>query len=404
MKKSLRTLFSRTRTNLMKTILCIFGTRPDTIKMAPVISELRKYPNEFKVVTAATGQHRRMLDQVLQVFDIRPDFDLNIMEKGQTLSQITGRTVEGLDSIVARVKPDMVLIQGDTSTTFLASLVAFYHKAAVGHVEAGLRTFDKYNPFPEEINRRLTAHIADLHFAPTETAKKTLLKEHIKPEAIFVTGNTVIDALKDTVQPDYRFVSAQVQEIAEASNRGNKVVLVTAHRRENWGQPIHSICRAVRLLAEGHREVIFAFPVHENPEIRKVVFDVLTGMPNVKLLETLNYKEFVNLLNLCFFVLTDSGGLQEEAPSLGKPVLVLRKVTERPEAIKAGSVKLIGLEAEKIYSEARKLIEDTRAYRKMATNVNPYGDGKSAARIVEAIRWHFGFQKKRPSDFKPKIK
>ncbi len=386
----------------MKTILCIFGTRPDTIKMAPVISELRKYPHEFKVATAATAQHRRMLDQVLQVFDIRPDFDLNIMEKGQTLSQITARTVEGLDSIVARVKPDMVLIQGDTSTTFLASLVAFYHKAVVGHVEAGLRTLDKYNPFPEEINRRLTAHIADLHFAPTETAKKTLLKEHVKPEAIFVTGNTVIDALKDTVQPAYRFVSAQVQEIAEASNRGNKVVLVTAHRRENWGEPIHSICRAIRMLAEGHRDVIFAFPVHENPEIRKVVFDVLTGIPNVKLLETLDYKEFINLLNLCFFVITDSGGLQEEAPALGKPVLVLRTVTERPEAIKSGTAKLVGLQVEKIYNEAKTLLQNPKAYRNMVTRVNPFGDGRAAARTVDAIRWHFGFQKKRPSDFKPK--
>jgi len=386
----------------MKTILCIFGTRPDTIKMAPVISELRKFPHEFKVVTAATGQHRRMLDQVLQVFDIRPDFDLNIMEKGQTLSQITARTVEGLDRIIARVKPDMVLTQGDTSTTFLASLVAFYHKAAVGHVEAGLRTLDKYNPFPEEINRRLTAHIADLHFAPTETAKKTLLKEHVKPEAIFVTGNTVIDALKAVVQPSYRFVSSQVQEIAEAGNRGKKIVLITSHRRENWGEPIYAICRAIRMLAEGHKEVVFAFPVHENPEIRKVVFDVLAGVPNVKLLETLDYKEFANLLNLCFFVITDSGGLQEEAPALGKPVLVLRKVTERPEAIKAGTAKLVGLQVEKIYNEAKALLQNLKAYRNMATSVNPYGDGKSAARTVEAIRWHFGFQKKRPSDFKPR--
>ena len=386
----------------MKTILCIFGTRPDTIKMAPVISQLRKHPDEFRVVTVATAQHRHMLDQVLEVFNIKPDFDLNIMEKGQTLSGITARIVEGLDGIVERVKPDMVLIQGDTSTSFLASLVAFYHKAAVGHVEAGLRTLDKYNPFPEEVNRRLISHIADLHFAPTETAKKALLKEHVKTETIFVTGNTGIDALKATVQPGYRFISPQLQRITEANKSGTRIVLLTMHRRENWGEPMRAVCVAVKKLAQEFASVDFVFPVHKNPRVQDAVNTVLSGLRNVHLLEPLAYSDFVNLMNLSYMAMTDSGGVQEEAPSLGKPVLVLRTVTERPEAVKAGTVKLVGLDAEKIYIEARKLLADSKAYRTMATSVNPYGDGKAAARTVEAIRWHFGNEKKRPSDFKPK--
>jgi UDP-N-acetylglucosamine 2-epimerase (non-hydrolysing) len=383
----------------MKTILCIFGTRPDTIKMAPVIKELQKRRKEFKTITVATAQHRHMLDQVLEVFKIKPDYDLNIMQTGQTLAQITSRTVEKLDDVVARTKPDLVLVQGDTSTTFLGSLVAFYHKVAVAHVEAGLRTNDKFNPFPEEVNRRLTGHISDLHFAPTETAKNALLHEHVDRQGIFVTGNTVIDALLATVQMNYRFDSHILQKAAREADEGRRLVLITSHRRENWGEPMRSACRAIKRLAKSNPRVNFVFPVHKNPIVRDVVYPLLGGLENVYLIEPLDYRDFVNLMNLSYLILTDSGGVQEEAPSLGKPVLVLRKVTERPEAVKAGTVKLVGLDAETIFRECERLLNNPASYRKMAMSVNPYGDGKAAARTVEALRWYFGYRNTRPAEF-----
>ncbi len=386
----------------MKTILCIFGTRPDTIKMAPVIHELRKHRPEFKTITVATAQHRHMLDQVLEVFRIKPDYDLNIMQAGQTLAQITSRTVEKLDNLIARTKPDLILVQGDTSTTFLGGLAAFYNKVPVGHIEAGLRTLDKYNPFPEEINRRLTGHIADLHFAPTQTARKALLAEGIDQEAIFVTGNTVIDALLATVKGNHQFDSLVLARIARDATRGRRLVLITSHRRENWGKPMLGACKAIKRLAVENRDVNFVFPVHKNLLVRKVVHRTLSGIANIHLIEPLDYEDFVQLMNASSFVLTDSGGIQEEAPSLGKPVLVMRRVTERPEAIKGGTVKLVGLHEEKIYKECKKLLTDHRAYQMMARSVNPYGDGKAAWRTIQAIRWYFGYQKRKPPEFKPR--
>lgn len=388
----------------MKTILYIFGTRPDTIKIAPVITELRRHKREFKTLTAATAQHRHMLDQVLEVFRIKPDFDLNVMQTGQTLARITSRTVDRLDGVIAKVRPDLVLVQGDTSATFLGSLAAFYHKVPVGHIEAGLRTRDKFNPYPEEINRRLTAHIADIHFAPTKTAKKALVGEGIEPQSIFVTGNTVIDALLATVDRQHRFASRSLNRIARESAEGKRLVLITSHRRENLGRPMLAACKAIRRLARENREVNFVFPVHKNPVVRGVVYPMLSKLGNVLLIEPLDYRDFVNLMNVSYFLLTDSGGVQEEAPSLGKPVLVLRKVTERPEAVQAGTVKLVGLDEEKIYRESSRLLKNARAHRSMAMSVNPYGDGKAAYRIVEAIRWYFSFRSNRPPEFTPKRK
>ncbi|MBI3005925.1 MAG: UDP-N-acetylglucosamine 2-epimerase (non-hydrolyzing) [Ignavibacteriales bacterium] len=385
----------------MKTILCIFGTRPDTIKMAPVIHELRRFKREFRVITVATAQHRHMLDQVLEVFRIKPTYDLNIMQTGQTLSQISSRTLERLDTIVAGAKPDLVLVQGDTSTTFLGSLVAFYHKVSVGHIEAGLRTLDKLNPFPEEINRRLTGHIADLHFAATKTAKKLLLAEGVDRQTIFTTGNTVIDALVTTVERNHRFDSQVLNGITREAARGKRLVLITIHRRENWGKPMLGACKAIKRLANENSDVNFVFPVHRNPVVRNVVYPTLSGLANILLLEPLNYKDFVNLMKTSSFIVTDSGGIQEEAPSLGKPVLVLRKVTERPEAVRAGTVKLVGLDEKRIYRESKRLLSEGRTSRSMAKRANPYGDGKAAWRTVQAIRWFFGYRRSRPAEFKP---
>ncbi len=371
--------------------------------MAPVIAELRNHKKEFRTINVATAQHRHMLDQVLDVFSIEPDFDLNVMQTGQTLSQITSRTVSRLDEVIAKVSPDIIIVQGDTSTTFLGSLVAFYHKIPVGHIEAGLRTLDKFNPFPEEINRRLTGHIADLHFAPTQTAKKALLAERVEASSIFITGNTVIDALLATVQPMYRFESRELRKLAEVARRGTKkMVLITSHRRENWGEPMRSVCRAIKRLAKEYKNLNFIFPVHKNPIVRKVVFPILNGLPNVFFIEPLHYRDFVNLMSLSYLILTDSGGIQEEAPSLGKPVLVLRKVTERPEAIEAGTVELVGLDEERIHRESKRLLDDEKAYRKMAMSVNPYGDGRAAWRTVQAIRWYFGYRTTKPIEFESK--
>lgn len=382
----------------MKKIAVIFGTRPDTIKMAPIILEIQKHKKQFELLTIATAQHRQMLDQVLDVFNIKPDYDLNIMKPKQTLASITKNTIEELDKLFEKEKPDMVLVQGDTTTTFLGSLAAFYRQIPVGHIEAGLRTNDKANPFPEEINRRLTGVITDLHFAPTSTAKKALLKENTPHSSVFVTGNTVIDALKIAVKKNYKFSIVKLNELVSQKKR---IVLLTMHRRENWGKPMQSACDAVRRLAEAYPDHNFIFPVHLNPLVRDVVYPSLGGVENVHLIEPLDYLDFVNLVSKSYLIITDSGGVQEEGPHFGIPILVLRKVTERPEAVKYGTVKLVGLDEEKIYSTAKKLLDNKAYYDKMASSVNPYGDGLSAKRTVQIIKNYFGLSRGEIKEFNP---
>jgi UDP-N-acetylglucosamine 2-epimerase (non-hydrolysing) len=381
-----------------KKIAVIFGTRPDTIKLAPIILELRKHPH-FRVINIATAQHRQMLDQVLDVFSIKPDFDLNIMEPKQSLAKLTKNTIAGLDDILVETKPDMVLVQGDTTTTFVGSLAAFYRQIPVGHVEAGLRTQDKANPFPEEINRRLTSCIADIHFAPTSTAKRALMKEHIPNDHIIVTGNSVIDALRYSIKKTYSFTDRRLNEYVE---EGRRIILLTMHRRENWGTPMIGACEAVRTLANRYQDDRFVFPVHLNPIVRDVVYPILGDLKNVILIEPLPYSEFVNVMARSYLILTDSGGVQEEGPSLGKPVLVLRKVTERPEAVQFGTVKLVGLDQKKITSAARTLLDNSKAYHRMASATNPYGDGHASRRTVQALEYFFGFSRKKPSEFRPR--
>jgi UDP-N-acetylglucosamine 2-epimerase (non-hydrolysing) len=382
-------------------IVAILGTRPDTIKMAPVLFALQKYPREFRTITVATAQHREMLDQVLHLFKIRVNQDMNIMMPRQSISGVVIRALEKLDMSFRKIEPDLVLVQGDTTTTFVGSLAAFYHRIPVGHIEAGLRTDDKYQPFPEEINRRLTSSLTDLHFAPTGTARKALLAEHVVPERIFLTGNTVIDALLATVKKTHRFSDPLLEALVRERRRSKgRIVLITCHRRENWGGPMLQVCSAIKKLSLRYRDTMFVFPVHLNPVVREVVFPLLGGLDNVLLIEPLEYASFVHLMNESYLILTDSGGVQEEAPSLGKPVLVLRQVTERPEAIKAGTVKLVGLDERPIVSEASRLMDSAASYRKMANATNPYGDGKAAWRIVEILRWHFGLRKGRVSEFR----
>jgi UDP-N-acetylglucosamine 2-epimerase (non-hydrolysing) len=381
-----------------KTIAVIFGTRPDTIKLAPIILELRKR-RHFRVVTIATAQHRHMLDQVLDVFGIKPDFDLNIMRPRQSLALLTKNTIGALDNVLVKTRPDMVLVQGDTTSTFVGSLGAFYRGIRVGHVEAGLRTHDKANPFPEEINRRLTSCIADLHFAPTQTAKKALLRENIPSDAIVVTGNSVIDALRYSVKNRYRFSHPKLNQTLSEKRR---IILLTMHRRENWGPPMTGACEAVRELSTRYPEDRFVFPVHLNPLVRDVVHPILRDLDNVLLLEPLPYGEFANLLARSYLVITDSGGIQEEAPSLGKPVLVLRKVTERPEAVQYGTVKLVGLAPSTIIRSARTLLDHSEAYRRMASATNPYGDGHASARTVQTLEHYFGISRRKPSEFQPR--
>lgn len=381
-----------------KKIAIIFGTRPDTIKMAPLILEFQNYPEFFKVLTIATAQHRQMLDQVLEVFKIKPDYDLDIMSAKQTLATLTAKIITGIDEILEKEKPDMVLVQGDTSTTCIASLAAFYRQIPVGHIEAGLRTNDKANPFPEEINRRITGCITDLHFAPTETARQALLKENNDPKNIFVTGNTVVDALKYSVVDNFQY---SVPELTKIVNQKKKIILVTMHRRENWGKPMEGACKAVRRLAEKYPDFVVVFPVHLNPIVRDIVYPILKDLPNVLLIEPLDYLDFVNLMAKSYMILTDSGGVQEEGPHFGVPILVLRYVTERPDAISYGTVKLVGLDEETIYSTALKLIEDKSEYSKMSNAVNPYGDGLSSLRTIKIIMNYFGFTNDVVEEFNP---
>lgn len=365
-------------------VMSVFGTRPEAIKMAPLVKELEKNSSiESKV--CVTAQHREMLDQVLNLFNIIPDYDLNLMKKKQSLNSITTDVLNSLGDILSAEKPDMILVHGDTTTTFASALAAFYNKIKVGHVEAGLRTYDKYFPFPEEMNRKLTGSIADLHFAPTSRNRDNLLKEGVAENDIFVTGNTVIDAMNYTVEENYNFENKVLNNI----NYNKKVIMVTAHRRENWGEGIENICKALLEIKADNKDVEIVYLVHLNPVVRDVVYKYLDGVEGIHLLEPLDTKETHNLMKKSYFIMTDSGGIQEEAPHLGKPVLVLRDVTERIEAVEAGTVKIVGVGTENIVKEANKLLSDKEEYEVMSKAVNPYGDGKASEKIVENIINYF---------------
>ncbi|MBV9851156.1 MAG: UDP-N-acetylglucosamine 2-epimerase (non-hydrolyzing) [Armatimonadetes bacterium] len=366
----------------MQKVLCVFGTRPDAIKMAPVVLELLRRPAAFDVRVAVTGQHREMLDQVLSVFGIAPDFDLNIMAHGATLAQITTRALDGLAPIFAQEQPDWVLAQGDTTTTFVAALAAFYQQAKFGHVEAGLRTGNIWDPFPEEMNRLLTTRLASLHFAPTPDAADNLRVEDIPNEAIILTGNTVIDALLTVAAQEHTPDDPALREILADPRR---VLLITTHRRENWGEPQAHIAQAVREVVEAHPDTLAVVALHPNPIVRETLTPILSGHERIRLIEPPDYAPFVKLQQKAYLILTDSGGVQEEAPSLGKPVLVLRETTERPEGVAAGTAKLVGTDRARIVAEASRLLEDSSAYAAMAHAVSPYGDGRASVRIADAL-------------------
>lgn len=374
--------------------MAIFGTRPEAIKMAPVVRELLKHP-EIETKVCLTAQHREMLDQVVDLFQLPVDYDLDIMKQGQSLYDITDRVLLGLKEVLEKEKPDLVLVHGDTTTTFSATLAAFYQQIDVGHVEAGLRTGNMYSPFPEEANRRLTSVLTTLHFAPTETARQNLLKENQKDDRIFTVGNSVIDALLATVKKDYVFEDKELQDIEEHK----RIILVTTHRRENLGEPMRNVYRALRRLVETVPDTEVVFPVHRNPLVRQAVKEVLDGVPGIHLVDPMEYEPFTNLMARSAIILTDSGGIQEEAPSLGKPVLVLRDTTERPEAVASGTVKLAGTNEDKVYNTAYKLLTDEVAYREMAESINPYGDGHTSERIAQAILYFYGISEKKPSVF-----
>lgn len=380
-------------------VMTVFGTRPEAIKMAPVVLELGKYPDKIQPVVAVTAQHREMLDQVLNLFKITPDHDLDIMAAGQTLFDITTRAMNGLNKVLEEEKPDIVLVHGDTTTTFAGALAAYYHQIDVGHVEAGLRTHNIYSPFPEEMNRKLTGSIAALHFAPTSTSEANLKAENVDNEKIFVTGNTVIDALQKTANDDYVFESELLQNI---DYKNKRVILVTTHRRENLGEPMRHVYKALRQIVEEFDDVEVVFPVHKNPKVREVVAEELGGLDKVHLIDPLDYEPFANLMHRSYLILTDSGGVQEEAPALGKPVLVLRDTTERPEAVAAGTVKLIGTDRDVVYKEAVELLTNKEEYNRMSESVNPYGDGQASRRIIEAILYHYGLAENKPDAFEAK--
>ena len=363
-------------------IMTIFGTRPEAIKMAPVVLELFKHSDKITPVVAVTAQHREMLDQVLNLFAIKPDYDLNIMSEGQTLFDITSRVLDGLKKVLEDAQPDMVLVHGDTTTTFAGALAAYYKQISVGHVEAGLRTQNKFSPYPEEMNRKLTAALTDLHFAPTVVARGNLLHEGIEPEKVFVTGNTVIDALQETVKSTFKFSDPLLENI---DYRNKRIILVTTHRRENLGEPLRQVYKALKKLLADFPDVEIIFPVHKNPKVREIVNEELGGLQQVHLTDPLDYEPFANLMNRATLILTDSGGVQEEAPSLGKPVLVLRDTTERPEAVAAGTVKLVGTKMDDVYRESRLLLTNKHEYARMAEACNPYGDGFASKRIVQAL-------------------
>lgn len=379
-------------------VMTVFGTRPEAIKMCPLVLELRKHHEEIEPLVAVTAQHREMLDQVLHLFGITPDYDLNIMSAGQTLYDVTEKALRGLQKVLEEAKPDLVLVHGDTTTTFAGALAAFYAQIPVGHVEAGLRTGNKYSPFPEEMNRKLTGALADYHFAPTATSKANLLRENVPEAQITVTGNTVIDALKTTVKPGYRFGDDALHEVLDS---GKRLILMTTHRRENLGEPMRHVYKALCEVLRTHSDVEAIFPVHKNPKVRQIVNEELGHLPQVHLIEPLDYEPFANLMARVDIVLTDSGGIQEEAPALGKPVLVLRDTTERPEAVKAGTVKLIGTAYADVLRETNLLLDNPEHYRAMAEAVNPYGDGEACARIVGCILNEFGISDKKITEFQP---
>lgn len=358
-------------------VMVVFGTRPEAIKVAPVIKELKERPETTPIV-CVTGQHRQMLDQVLQSFDIVPDFDLNIMQQEQTLTDITTRVLKGIEDVLIQVKPDIILVHGDTTTTFVASLAAYYQQIPIGHIEAGLRTYHKYAPFPEEMNRQMVSSLADLHFASTKENKENLIKEHKKEDSIIVTGNTVIDALKTTVREDYK--NDIIEELAD-----KRIILLTAHRRENLGKPLENIARAVKRIVEEYKDVAVIYPMHKNPKIRKTVEVLFQGQDRIKLIEPLDVFDFHNFINRSYLILSDSGGIQEEAPAMGKPVLVLRDTTERPEGIVAGTLKLAGTNEESIYRKTKELLDNPQEYERMSKAVNPYGDGTASQKIVDEI-------------------
>lgn len=379
----------------MLKVMTIFGTRPEAIKMAPVVKALEAADDMESIVTV-TAQHREMLDQVLHLFSITPDYDLNIMSQGQTLYDVTCKALLGLQGVLKEAKPDVVLVHGDTTTTFVGALAAFYEGIPVGHVEAGLRTGNIYSPFPEEMNRKLTGAIGTYHFAPTSTSESNLLKENINPAHLYVTGNTVIDALQTTVQTDYTFKEELLNQIDYINN---KVILVTTHRRENLGDPMRNVYEAIRDIINEQADVEVIFPMHRNPKVRSIVQEVLGDMPRVHLIEPLEYEPFANLMARTYLIMTDSGGIQEEAPSLGKPVLVLRDTTERPEAVEAGTVKLVGTDKESVYRTATELLVNETAYLAMSNAVNPYGDGLASDRIVQALRHEFFEGQDKPTTF-----
>lgn len=380
-------------------IAIIFGTRPETIKMFPIISEIKKYPHLIDYRIIVSGQHREMLDQMLKIFQINSDYDLNIMEQGQSLSNITNNSLLGIEKILIKEKPSMVLVQGDTTTTFTGALAAFYQKIKIGHIEAGLRTNNKYYPFPEEVNRHLTSVLTDLHFTPTRQSCNNLLSEGVKREDIFISGNTVIDSLLLMTKENHIFREPLLKDkkIFE-----KKIILVTMHRRENWGEPLKEVCQAINKIIDKHIDISVIFPLHKNPEIRRNVKEILENKKDILLLDALDYDDMVNLMSRSYLILTDSGGIQEESPSLGKPVLVLRDETERPEAVEAGVVKLVGTDKERVYNEVETLLNSRDKYMEMSKSISPYGDGKASERIVKKILYYFNLIEKAPDEFKTK--
>lgn len=374
-------------------VMTIFGTRPEAIKMAPLVLELERQSDRFESIVTITAQHREMLDQVLEIFGISPDYDLDIMEANQSLSQITSNVIVGLEDVMKEAKPDIVLIHGDTTTTFAASVAAFYQQIKIGHVEAGLRTYDKYSPYPEEMNRQLTDVLADIYFAPTLTSRDNLLLENFPEEKIYVTGNTAIDALKETVQNDYQ------HEVLNSIQKGNRLILVTMHRRENLGEPMERVFQAMRKVVDSHRDVEIVYPVHLNPLVQETAQKYLGKHERIHLIDPLEVTDFHNIAARSYMIMSDSGGVQEEAPSLGIPVLVLRDTTERPEGVEANTLRLVGTKTETVLSNMIELLDNPVSYSKMSKASNPYGDGTASKRILEAIAHEFSLVKKRPTDF-----
>ncbi|MDF4187225.1 non-hydrolyzing UDP-N-acetylglucosamine 2-epimerase [Ligilactobacillus salivarius] len=374
-------------------VMTVFGTRPEAIKMAPLVLELQKQSQRFEAITTVSAQHREMLDQVLDIFHIKPDYDLNIMHARQTLTDITSNVLINLDKILKEAKPDIVLVHGDTTTTFAASVAAFYNQIPIGHVEAGLRTWEKYSPYPEEMNRQMTDAMTDLYFAPTTQSKANLLKENHKEDNIYITGNTAIDALKQTVDKEYH------HDILDKVSPDNKLILLTMHRRENQGEPMRRVFKVIREVVESREDVEVIYPVHLSPAVQEVAKEILGNTERIHLISPLDVVDFHNLAARSYFIMTDSGGVQEEAPSLGKPVLVLRDKTERPEGVEAGTLKLVGTESEKVKKEMEELLDNDAEYQRMAQAKNPYGDGKASERILDAIAYYFGVTDKKPIEF-----